>query len=428
MNTAIYQSGNLIDANKNGALDGVNTGWGMFTGTYTQRATEFEVPAMPTDSAGIAYQRVLAQSGAMPWRRDAMDQRIVRNVRQQAGQIVDFVNDTTFAGDYITNTINGTNFVGVNPWPTLASVTAPVDTDNDGMPDYWELATGSNPNLASDRNITNVFTGYTKLEDYLNWLADPHALCSRNGIVDFDLRAANGGASNLTFTVANGTNGAVTLLGDGSTARFIAANDFSGLANFTYTATDPANGLSFGPANVGVLVTTTNAPNTPPVLAPIGNYTLGAGATLTFTNSASDAEAPPQTLSYSLLGNPGGASVTPGAGIFTWRPTIAQGGATYLLQVVVTDNGTPSLSATQAFNVTVTQAVNPALQTTGLNNGAFALQISGSTGPDYQIQTSTNLVNWTVATNILSPALPLNWSDPDPANFPQRFYRVLLGP
>src|SRR6478736_879380 len=221
--TRIYQSGNFIDNDKDLLFDGSNTGWGMFGGTMTQLASPLDVPVMPTDSAPIALQRVLAQSGAMPWRRDAVDQRVITSVRNHTGTTIDFVAGNPFAGDYITNNINGTNFIGVNPWPTLATTAAPIDTDNDGMPDYWELANGSNPNLATDRNIINTLTGYTKLEDYLNWLADAHELCSKNGFVDVNLRTATGGATNLTYAVANGLNGTAMLLGAGYTARFTAA-------------------------------------------------------------------------------------------------------------------------------------------------------------------------------------------------------------
>ena len=34
--TGLYQSGNKIDPNRNGVFDGTDTGWAMFTGTYTQ--------------------------------------------------------------------------------------------------------------------------------------------------------------------------------------------------------------------------------------------------------------------------------------------------------------------------------------------------------------------------------------------------------
>ncbi|MFO1514263.1 MAG: pectinesterase family protein [Verrucomicrobiota bacterium] len=429
-NIQIYQSGNFIDNNKNGQLDGVDTGWGMFAGTYVPLNNPLAAPAVTTESAAVACQRVLAQSGAMPWRRDAVDQRIAATFRHQNGSTVDFVAGNSFAGDYITNSINGTNYIGINPWPVLASTTAPTDTDNDGMPDYWELANGSNSNLATDRNTTNVLTGYTKLEEYLNWLADAHALCSRNGFVDVNLRTATGGATNLTYTVAAGRNGTVSLLGDGYTARFIAAANTNGGANFTFTATDPATATSFGPVNYGVLITTTNAPvsNTAPTLAAITNRTIIAGTTINFTNSASDADLPAQPLTFSLPNGPSGSSVNFSTGSFTWRPSIAQSNTTNTMSVIVTDNGVPSLSATQSFTIIVLRPVQPNLQTVALAGGALQFQITGDVGPDYLIQASTNLVDWSAVTNLASPVLPFTWTDPVAANFPQRFYRVFLGP
>lgn len=424
--TRIYQSGNLIDNDKDLLVDGVNTGWSMFTGTYGQTNQPFSVPEITGESAGTAYQRVLASAGAMPWRRDAYDQRMARSVHRRNGQHIDFVNGATFVGDYITNNINGTNFIGVNPWPVLSSSAAPLDTDNDGMPNFWETALGLATNNASDRNITNAI-GYTRLEEYLNWLAEPHAVCDRNGFVDVDLRAANGGATNLAFSVANGSNGTVTLLADGFTARFIAANNFSGLAAFAYTATDPANGLSFGPNSFGVLVSITNAPNTPPSLEPVGDHTLSAGSILSFTNRAADTDIPAQSLTFSLLNHPTNASVS-AAGVFIWRPLIAQAGTTNTMKVVVTDSGSPSLSATQAFNVVVNLPAAPVLQSAGTSNSQFSFLISGDAGPDYIVQASTNLLNWADLTNFVSPALPFAWADTNTAGFNQRFYRLRLGP
>ncbi|MFY9310583.1 MAG: T9SS type A sorting domain-containing protein [Bacteroidia bacterium] len=59
----------------------------------------------------------------------------------------------------------------------LTSPAAPMDTDNDGMPDYWETAHGLNIN-SPDHNGTSLSmsitgqTGYTNLECYLNCLSD----------------------------------------------------------------------------------------------------------------------------------------------------------------------------------------------------------------------------------------------------------------
>lgn len=62
---------------------------------------------------------------------------------------------------------------------TIPNTTAGVltDSDNDGMPDYWETGHGLNPNTADHNgttlsaSITGV-AGYTNLECYLNCLAD----------------------------------------------------------------------------------------------------------------------------------------------------------------------------------------------------------------------------------------------------------------
>ncbi|MEI6077631.1 MAG: heparinase II/III family protein [Verrucomicrobiota bacterium] len=65
---------------------------------------------------------------------------------------------------------------------------------------------------------------------------------ARNVILNFDLCSVASDAettqSNLLFTVANATNGTVSLLADGHTARFAPANNFTGVGRFTYTVTD----------------------------------------------------------------------------------------------------------------------------------------------------------------------------------------------
>jgi len=408
--THVYQSGNFIDLNLNSLVDGANTGWAMFSQTYTPFATPFAVPAATTESAITAYQRVVALSGAMPWRRDSADQRIAGTVRQQNGMIIDAV-------------------AQVGTWPTLVAESAPLDSDNDGMPNYWELAKGLNHLNAADRNNIDS-SGYTELEVYLNWLADAHALCDRNGQIDVDLRVATGNSSNLTYSVANGSNGKVSLLGDGYTARFVAAANTNGPASFTFTATDPATASGFGPVNYGVLITTTNAPvsNNPPSLAAIPDTNVIAGATIQFTNQASDMDVPAQTLTFSLLNAPTGATLSSTSGVFLWRPTITQSPSTNNLSVVVTDNGIPNLSATQSFAVAVARPAEPQMSSAEIANGDFQFAVSGDVGPDYTIEASTNLVNWSAIFTTNSPVLPFSWRDEGVATFPQRYFRVLLGP
>ena len=100
-------------------------------------------------------------------------------------------------------------------------------------------------------------------------------------------------------------------------------------------------------------------PNTPPSLAAISNQTVNAGQTLSITNGATDSDVPLQTLAFSLLAAPTNATIDPASGVFTWRPLVAQADTTNLITVQVVDSGTPSLSATNRYQITVRPLIAP---------------------------------------------------------------------
>jgi hypothetical protein len=100
-----------------------------------------------------------------------------------------------------------------------------------------------------------------------------------------------------------------------------------------------------------VFVATTNSA---PVLPPQTDRTIAELSALVVTNTATDADLPANTLSYSLAAAPAGATIS-GAGVIIWTPTEAQGPETYTLTTMVTDNGMPPLSVTNSFTVTVTE-------------------------------------------------------------------------
>jgi uncharacterized repeat protein (TIGR03806 family) len=114
-----------------------------------------------------------------------------------------------------------------------------------------------------------------------------------------------------------------------------------------------------------------------PVLAPIPNQTVIAGATLRVTNSVVDAVVPPETLAFSLLNSPAGANLNLTNGLLTWRPTMAQAATTNLFTLKVSDSAAPSLGATQGFWVSVTAPAKPRLSGLGSNNGTVQFSITG---------------------------------------------------
>ena len=175
--------------------------------------------------------------------------------------------------------------------------------------------------------------------------------------------------------------------------------------------------------NTGVY---TNA--TPAFTSSAGNRTINPGQWLYITNSATDPNQPAQTLVYSLPVAPTNATLNASNGLLAWRPLIAQANKTNPFAIVVTDNGTPALSATQNFSVIVRPVTVPVISPMSANNGTFSATITGSTGPDYTIQTSTNLAVWTNLINTNQPGLPFSWTDIGATNSRAKFYRVILGP
>ena len=162
-----------------------------------------------------------------------------------------------------------------------------------------------------------------------------------------------------------------------------------------------------------------------------GSFSLLAGRTLTVTNLASDPDLPAQTLRWNLLAPPAGAVINPGSGVFSWRPAIAQSPSSNAIQLVVTDNGTPPMSATQAQIVIVNQPAKPVLTGPALVSGHWSLAISGNSGPDYVVQTTTNLNGpsaWLPVFTNAAASPPFDYVDSTAATLASRFYRVILQP
>src|SRR5262249_57231955 len=86
------------------------------------------------------------------------------------------------------------------------------------------------------------------------------------------------------------------------------------------------------------------------------NQVVSELPTVTVTYCASNAALPAQIFTFSLVDALPIFNLTPATGVLTWTPTEAQGPGTYAISVKVSDNGTPSLSATQTFNVNVSGA------------------------------------------------------------------------
>jgi len=127
------------------------------------------------------------------------------------------------------------------------------DRDRDGMPDVWEIGVGSNPErddhtepLPAGSFLHTSANGYTRLEEYLHFLASPHGWMTNDlssaevQALEIDLSRYTAGFTKtpVHFGVSGAVNGRVNLLNDNK-ARFEPARDLNhGRARFTFTVTD----------------------------------------------------------------------------------------------------------------------------------------------------------------------------------------------
>lgn len=116
----------------------------------------------------------------------------------------------------------------------------------------------------------------------------------------------------------------------------------------------------------GEVVINISGVNESPTLAPVGNMGVNELAALTFSATAVDTDVPANVLSFSLVGAPAGSSMTE-AGAFAWTPTETQGPGSYEFDIVVSDNGTPTLQDSETITVTVNE-VNVAPVLTPIGN------------------------------------------------------------
>ena len=158
----------------------------------------------------------------------------------------------------------------------------------------------------------------------------------------------------------------------------------------TITVTDNGTGNL---TDSETFIITVGDTNTAPVLAAIGNQSVNEGATLSFTASATDADLPAQSLSYSLdaASIALGMTINSSTGAFSWTPSEAQGGLTPSVTVTVTDNGSGNLTDSETFTITVGDTnLAPVLAAIGnrsVNEGATLSFTASATDADLPIQT-----------------------------------------
>jgi pectate lyase len=157
-----YVNGNYVDGNEEMSFN--NMKGVHLTGTEDDKKAVVANTPFPTDpiipqTAKEAYDLIIVKGGASLPARDTLDQRIINDVKNRTGRIIDVQGGYPHGTPYEQT---------INAWPLLRSLPAPADADKDGMPDEWEKKNGLDANDANDSNAYSLNKTYTNIETYIN--------------------------------------------------------------------------------------------------------------------------------------------------------------------------------------------------------------------------------------------------------------------
>ena len=230
---------------KNDIFNARASNGGKLPTTYEYQVSEPLFESFATiHTAKDAMKIVTSYGGAIMPMRDEQHQRVVRETLDGTwtyrGSKSGIRGEIDNEAD-ITDAANG----GWEEWP---EETRPEDwdTDQDGMPDWWERCVNSDPQNANNNDDPNG-DGWTLLEDYLEFMAHPYVILKPNGSSTIDLQehfagffGQNGKAVTPTFSLEeNMLNGLYTVSIDGTTLTVSATKpNTESVGNFRVSCTD----------------------------------------------------------------------------------------------------------------------------------------------------------------------------------------------
>ena len=194
---------------KNDIFDAKASKGGSIPTTYEYQVKEPIFPSYATiHSAKDAMKIVTSYAGAtMPQR----DEQHVRNVKETLEGTWTYVGSKSGIKGEIDNEADITEHT--NGWENYPEEhrAADWDTDQDGMPDWFEEVIGSNPNVANQNDPDR--DGWTLLEKYFEFMAHPYIIVKAGKSGEIDVKpffagfyGQNGNSVTPTYTIADKGN------------------------------------------------------------------------------------------------------------------------------------------------------------------------------------------------------------------------------
>ena len=230
-----YVSGNIRE-NKNGTKSQDKQGDTYVANGSVDYPSFVSEPFFPSyatiHSAEDAFKIVLSDVGCNSPELDNHDIRMIDETLNGTTSTIGWHSKHRGIIDRESESAEG-GFAGLNIYE--ASRPANYDTDQDGMPDWWENLVGSNT-AAADNNDDPDHDGYTLLEDYLNWLAETHRILGTNSQTAISLQSLfTGFTKSPAYSVQSVSGTATANITDGNLQ--IKTTD-AGLTAFDVTVTD----------------------------------------------------------------------------------------------------------------------------------------------------------------------------------------------
>ncbi|MCE7984833.1 MAG: hypothetical protein DYG89_26980 [Caldilinea sp. CFX5] len=344
-------------------------------------ATAEEVLNQAGDSAALTC------GGEWRPRRDAVDQRIVQEVRTRAGRL--------------------TSTIPAGGIPPHAAGTPCPDADRDGMPDEYEQRTGLNPTNPADGGQDSDGDGYTNVEEYLNGAPStttnqpPRIEAGADQTITLPATATLAGVAQDDGLPANQLSSAWSVVAGPGAAAFSTPNalnttvTFSAPGLYTLQLTVSDGALSSNDT-VRITVNPPAATNQPPTVTAGDDATVAVNSSLTLRGRVTDDGLPNGQLSslWSVVTGPGAVSfINPNA-----AESVATFGApgSYTLQLRASDG---PLSSSDTVIITVNSSA-PTNQTPSVNAGAdtvitlpAAATLTGAITDD-ALPNNELIVNW----------------------------------
>ncbi len=236
-----YVKGNIRE-NINGTLTG-----DALNVTYRQRATNGQVvnwdvfvdqPFFESyatiEPAKLAFKTVLSDVGC---NQPFFDNHDTRMVKETLTGTTSTQGSRSKLHGIIDKESDAEGFDGLNIVEEYR--TADWDSDQDGMPDWWEKINDLDPKVTNNNDDTDR-NGYTELEEYLHWISVPHYTISANATKEIDLTTLFAGFDNApTFEVV--TEGKITATVNGTTLKITPTTGVNALYSVKVTANDADN-------------------------------------------------------------------------------------------------------------------------------------------------------------------------------------------